>query len=124
MSTDALLSVADLTASVDEKTILHGVNLQVAAGETHVIMGPNGAGKSTMGHVIMGDPVYTVNSGSIIFDGADITELSCDKRSRAGCSCRSRRPSRFPACRCRAFCARASRAVRASRCAARSSAVA
>ncbi|MBM6755300.1 Fe-S cluster assembly ATPase SufC [Collinsella tanakaei] len=84
MSTDALLSVADLTASVDEKTILHGVNLQVAAGETHVIMGPNGAGKSTMGHVIMGDPVYTVNSGSIIFDGADITELSCDKRSRAG----------------------------------------
>ena len=84
MSTDALLSVADLTASVDEKTILHGVNLSVAAGETHVLMGPNGAGKSTMGHVIMGDPVYTVNEGSITFDGADITELSCDKRSRAG----------------------------------------
>ena len=84
MSTDALLSVSDLTASVDEKTILHGVNLQVAAGETHVLMGPNGAGKSTMGHVIMGDPVYTVEAGTITFDGADITELSCDKRSRAG----------------------------------------
>ena len=84
MSTDALLSVANLTASVDEKTILHNVNLNVRAGETHVLMGPNGAGKSTMGHVIMGDPVYTVNEGTITFDGADITELSCDKRSRAG----------------------------------------
>ena len=84
MSTDALLSVANLTASVDEKTILHNVDLNVRAGETHVLMGPNGAGKSTMGHVIMGDPVYTVNEGTITFDDADITELSCDKRSRAG----------------------------------------
>ncbi|WP_270405468.1 Fe-S cluster assembly ATPase SufC [Candidatus Collinsella stercoripullorum] len=84
MSTDALLNVAELTASVDEKTILHQVSLSVAAGETHVLMGPNGAGKSTMGHVIMGDPAYTVDSGSIAFDGADITELTCDKRSRAG----------------------------------------
>lgn len=84
MSTDALLNVADLTASVDEKTILHQVSLSVAAGETHVLMGPNGAGKSTMGHVIMGDPAYTVDGGSIAFDGADITELTCDKRSRAG----------------------------------------
>ena len=81
---DTLLSVRGLTASVDEKTILHGVDLDVAAGETHVIMGPNGAGKSTMGHVIMGDPVYSVNKGSIFFDGQDITDLSCDKRSRAG----------------------------------------
>ena len=81
---DTLLSVRGLTASVDEKTILHGVDLDVAAGETHVIMGPNGAGKSTMGHVIMGDPVYTVTQGSVHFDGQDITDLSCDKRSRAG----------------------------------------
>ncbi|MDO4437055.1 MAG: Fe-S cluster assembly ATPase SufC [Coriobacteriaceae bacterium] len=79
-----LLSIAGLTASVDEKTILHGIDLDVAAGETHVLMGPNGAGKSTMGHVIMGDPVYTVNEGSITFDGQDITEMSTDKRSRAG----------------------------------------
>ena len=84
MPQSALLSVNNLTASVDEKTILHAVNLSVNAGETHVLMGPNGAGKSTMGHVIMGDPVYTVNDGSITFDGTDITELSCDKRSRAG----------------------------------------
>ena len=81
---DSLLSVRGLTASVDEKTILHGVNLDVAAGETHVLMGPTGAGKSTLGHLVMGDPAYSVDEGSIFFDGQDVTELSCDKRSRAG----------------------------------------
>ena len=84
MSATPLLNIAGLTASVDEKTILRGIDLAVGAGETHVLMGPNGAGKSTMGHVIMGDPVYTVNEGTITFDGQDITDLSPDKRSRAG----------------------------------------
>ncbi len=56
MSANPLLSIEGLTASVDEKTILHNVNLNVAAGETHVLMGPNGAGKSTLGHLVMGDP--------------------------------------------------------------------
>ena len=84
MSATPLLNIAGLTASVDEKTILQGIDLAVGAGETHVLMGPNGAGKSTMGHVIMGDPVYTVNKGTITFDGQDITDLSPDKRSRAG----------------------------------------
>lgn len=84
MSANPLLSIEGLTASVDEKTILHNVNLNVAAGETHVLMGPNGAGKSTLGHVIMGDPVYTQTAGTIMFDGEDVTDLSPDKRSRAG----------------------------------------
>lgn len=84
MSATPLLNITGLTASVDEKTILQGIDLAVGAGETHVLMGPNGAGKSTMGHVIMGDPVYTVNKGTITFDGQDITDLSPDKRSRAG----------------------------------------
>ena len=84
MSATPLLNIAGLTASVDEKTILQGIDLAVGAGETHVLMGPNGAGKSTMGNVIMGDPVYTVTQGTITFDGQDITDLSPDKRSRAG----------------------------------------
>ena len=79
-----LLELRGVTAAADEKAILHGIDLAVTAGETHVLMGPNGAGKSTMGHVIMGDPTYTVQSGSISFDGRDITELTPDKRSRAG----------------------------------------
>ena len=64
-----LLNVAGLSAAVDEKVILHDVDLTVGAGETHVLMGPNGAGKSTLGHVVMGDPEYTVTGGKITFNG-------------------------------------------------------
>ena len=81
---DALLSLRGLSASADETPILHDIDLDVGAAETHVIMGPNGAGKSTLGHVVMGDGAYTIDGGSIEFDGQDITELSPDKRSRAG----------------------------------------
>ncbi len=81
---DILLQVKDLAAGIEEREILHGVDLSVKAGEIHVIMGPNGAGKSTLGNTIMGDPRYIVNAGSITFDGEDITELSTDKRANKG----------------------------------------
>lgn len=84
MTRDALLTIKNLSASVDEKPILHDVNLEVARGGVHVLMGPNGAGKSTLGHVAMGDPTYTVTGGNIVFDGNDITKLTPDKRSLAG----------------------------------------
>ena len=79
-----LLTISGLSAGTDEKPILHGIDLSVGAGETHVLMGPNGAGKSTLGHVIMGDPVYKVTGGTISFDGEDITDKTPDKRSLAG----------------------------------------
>lgn len=79
-----LLNISGVSASADEKPILHGVDLAIDAGECHVLMGPNGAGKSTLGHVIMGDPVYRTTSGTIGFDGADLTDASPDKRSLAG----------------------------------------
>lgn len=80
----ALLDVRNLAASADDMQILHGVSLSIGKGETHVLMGPNGAGKSTLGRLIMGDPSYEQTAGSILFDGSDISELSPDKRSRAG----------------------------------------
>ena len=79
-----LLSLRGLSASADETPILHDIDLDVGAAETHAIMGPNGAGKSTLGHVVMGDAAYRVDGGSVEFDGRDITDLSPDKRSRAG----------------------------------------
>ena len=82
--THSLLRVSGLSAGTEDKPILHDVSLSLDSGETHVLMGPNGAGKSTFGHVVMGDPSYTVTSGTIEFDGADITEDSADKRSLAG----------------------------------------
>lgn len=83
---DTVLDVKDLVVSVEdeEKEILHGVDLCIGAGETHVIMGPNGAGKSTLGSTLMGDPRYKVERGSIIFRGQDITKLSTDKIANMG----------------------------------------
>lgn len=79
-----ILQVTGLTARIEEKELLHGVDLTIRKGETHVLMGPNGAGKSTLGYVLMGSPKYTVTDGSIVFEGQDITEESADKRARAG----------------------------------------
>ena len=81
---EPILRVKNLTAGIEEKTILHDVSIEIPAGETHVLMGPNGAGKSTFGHVVMGDPAYELTSGTVEFDGQDITEDSPDKRSLAG----------------------------------------
>lgn len=79
-----LLQVTDLSAAIEEGELLHHINLEIGAGETHVLMGPNGAGKSTLGNTIMGNPTYKVTGGRIVFDGEDITKLSTDKRAQMG----------------------------------------
>ncbi len=81
---EILLSIRDLTASVEEEEILHGINLDIRPGETHVLMGPNGAGKSTLGNVLMGNPVYKQTGGSILFEGEEISGESTDKRAKRG----------------------------------------
>jgi Fe-S cluster assembly ATP-binding protein len=83
---EELLKVSGLRTSVadEDKEILHGVDLTVGLGETHVIMGPNGAGKSTLGSSIMGDPRYKKTAGKIVFKGEDITDLSTDKIAKMG----------------------------------------
>ncbi len=79
-----LLDIQNIRVGIGEKTVLDGLNLQINEGETHVLMGPNGAGKSTLGNVIMGNPVYSLQDGKIIFDGQDVTDWSADKRAKAG----------------------------------------
>lgn len=79
-----LLDVQNISVSVEEKQVLKNLSLQIGAGETHVLMGPNGAGKSTLGNALMGNPVYTLNSGKIIFNGQDLTDEKTDKRAKAG----------------------------------------
>jgi Fe-S cluster assembly ATP-binding protein len=66
------------------KEILRGVDLLIKPGETHAVMGPNGSGKSTLAYSIAGHPKYTVTSGSITLDGADVLAMSVDARARAG----------------------------------------
>lgn len=79
-----MLSIKNLHASVDQKTILNGLNLEVKPGEIHAIMGPNGSGKSTTGHVLSGRPGYEVIGGSVDFLGKDLLEMSTEERSREG----------------------------------------
>lgn len=79
---DKLLDVNGLTVSVEEKEILHDINLSINKGETHVLMGPNGAGKSTLGFALMGSPKYTLNSGEILFNGKNINDETPIKGQR------------------------------------------
>ena len=79
-----LLNVENLSVSVENKQVLKNLNLEINPGEVHVLMGPNGAGKSTLGNSLMGNPVYSIDSGKIEFDGQDLTSESTDKRAKAG----------------------------------------
>ena len=79
-----MLTIKNLHASVEDKEILKGINLEVKAGEVHAIMGPNGAGKSTLSSIIAGNENYEVTDGEIILDGQDIAELAPEERAHAG----------------------------------------
>ena len=78
------LEIRNLHATVEDKEILRGIDLDVNAGEVHALMGPNGSGKSTLANVIMGNPAYEVTDGTITFLGEDITEAEPDERARLG----------------------------------------
>lgn len=82
------LEIRDLHVSVETKEgakqILRGVDLTVASGQTHAIMGPNGSGKSTLAYSLAGHPKYTITSGTVTLDGADVLAMSVDERARAG----------------------------------------
>ena len=79
-----MLSIKNLHASIGEKPILKGINLEVKAGEVHAIMGPNGSGKSTLASVLAGNEKFTVTDGSVEFLGQNLMELSIEDRARMG----------------------------------------
>jgi len=79
-----MLTIKDLHVDVQDQPVLKGLDLNIGSGELHAIMGPNGSGKSTLGNVLAGKPGYEVTSGSIEFDGQDLTELEPDERVVAG----------------------------------------
>src|SRR5580692_268416 len=79
-----MLKIKNLKVSVEGKQILKGLDLTINKGEVHAIMGPNGSGKSTLASVIAGREDYTVDEGSITFNGKDMLELSADERAKEG----------------------------------------
>ncbi len=83
-NSDMILSVKNLTAKIDDKDILKGLNLEIKAGEVHAIMGLNGSGKSTFSKVLSGHPSYEVTGGEINFLGQNLLELEPEERALAG----------------------------------------
>jgi Fe-S cluster assembly ATP-binding protein len=79
-----ILSVKNLTATVDGTEILKGLNLEIKAGEIHAIMGPNGSGKSTFSKILAGHPDYEVTGGEVLYKGENILEMEADDRATAG----------------------------------------
>ena len=79
-----MLKINNLHASVEDKTLLKGINLEVKAGEVHAIMGPNGSGKSTLASVIAGKEEYEVKEGEILLDNENINELAAEERAHKG----------------------------------------
>jgi Fe-S cluster assembly ATP-binding protein len=79
-----MLKIENLKATIDGKSILNGINLNIKSGEVHAIMGPNGAGKSTLSAVLAGRTDYDVTEGSVDFLGKDLLSLSPEDRAREG----------------------------------------
>ena len=77
-----MLEIRNLAVAIDNREILHNVNMTIKKGETHVLFGPNGSGKTTLLMAMMGFPRYRITKGNIIFKGKDITMLPLDERAR------------------------------------------
>ena len=78
-----MLQITNLSASIDNKKILKGFNLNIGPGEVHAIMGPNGSGKSTLANVLTGKNGYQVE-GQILYQGKNLLNLPIEERAQKG----------------------------------------
>src|SRR5687767_7484229 len=79
-----MLEIKNLSAAVEGKQILKGIDLTIRPGEVHAIMGPNGSGKSTLAQILVGREEYQITGGQVLFNGKDLLELEPEERAREG----------------------------------------
>jgi ABC-type branched-subunit amino acid transport system ATPase component len=77
-----MLKVSDIHVAFQKTRVLNGISLQIASGETVGIIGPNGSGKTTFFNALSG--FVRPSSGSIEFNGSDITRTTPDSRAKLG----------------------------------------
>ena len=90
-----MLKIKDLTASVNNRDILKGLNISIKPGELHAIMGPNGSGKSTLANVLSGKDGYKI-SGELKYEGKNLKEMSVDERAQKGIFLAFQYPTEIP----------------------------
>ena len=90
-----MLEIKNLTASINEKQILNGLNIRIKPGELHAIMGPNGSGKSTLANVLSGKNGYKT-SGELKYKGKDLNDISIDERAQQGIFLAFQYPTEIP----------------------------
>ncbi len=110
-----MLSIKNLKASVEDKEILKGINLEVKPGEVHAIMGPNGSGKSTLAHVLAGRDSYEITGGEVTFNGEDLLEMEVDERAQAGVFLAFQYPVEIPGVSMANFLKQSVNAIRTAR---------
>src|SRR6058998_1898544 len=79
-----ILEIKDLSAGVEGKQILKGIDLTIGPGEVHAVMGPNGSGKSTLAAILAGREGYDVTSGQVLYNGQDLLDMDPEERAREG----------------------------------------
>src|SRR6188768_3354418 len=89
----ATLRTQDLTKSYGGRTVVRGVSLEVQSGEVVGLLGPNGAGKTTTFYMTVG--LTAPDSGRVIFNGEDVTDLPMYARARKGIGYLPQEPSIF-----------------------------
>lgn len=110
-----MLEIRGLAASIEDKSILHGIDLTVPDGEVHAIMGPNGSGKSTLGYVLSGREDYEVTGGRVTFNGTDLLAMEPEERAVAGIFLAFQAPIELPGVNNANFLRTALNAIRRAR---------
>jgi|TARA_B110000259_G_scaffold81634_1_gene95480 Fe-S cluster assembly ATP-binding protein len=109
-----MLKIKNLKATINEKLILKGLDLDIKPGEVHAIMGPNGSGKSTLANVLSGKKDYEIE-GEINFDGINLNDLKIEERAQKGIFLAFQYPLEIPGVNTNIFLKTSLNAVRKAR---------